>query len=134
MNEALPDLLTAGKNLDASLELLRTIGAIDNQDRITNIGRSIAEIPMHPRLAAIVITGRKENVQEQALLAACLISEEMIIDFRENAFETTTCDVTYQGNLMRCLAQNKDLDSKIRKKYRSKETRSSTTTLQKFSK
>ena len=70
------------------------------------------KVPAHPRLAAMVLEGKKQNAIEQGILSAALISEDMIINFKENAFETGPCDVCFQGNLMRNLERGEDLASR----------------------
>jgi ATP-dependent helicase HrpB len=55
--------------LAAAAALLRDLGALDDQDRITNTGREMVRIGAHPRLAAMMLTA---TTAEQAALAADL--------------------------------------------------------------
>jgi ATP-dependent helicase HrpB len=65
-------LLAQGQNL---LELL---GALDDQGRITTHGRSMASLPMHPRLANMVIRGAKFGWVETASNVAALLTDRDI--------------------------------------------------------
>lgn len=67
------------KNLDAALQLLRMLGAIDDSGAITPKGKTFSMLPLHPRLAAVVEAGRDTGCGEDALAAACLISEGFVI-------------------------------------------------------
>ncbi len=44
--------------VQAALRLLQRLGAIDGQGRMTDLGRQVQRIPLHPRLARILIDGR----------------------------------------------------------------------------
>lgn len=55
--------------LAAAAALLKDLGALDAQDRITTTGREMARIGAHPRLAAMMLAA---GSQEQAALAADL--------------------------------------------------------------
>ncbi|RUM40557.1 MAG: ATP-dependent helicase HrpB, partial [Desulfocapsa sp.] len=49
--------------------LLEQLGALDNNGTLTNTGKQIAALPLHPRLALMLLQGRK---QQQTLLACRL--------------------------------------------------------------
>ena len=72
--------------LDAALDLLAALGAVDG-GRVTALGREISRIPLHPRLARILIAsgGRREAA------AACAILADRVTLPRHPA--TTTCDL-----------------------------------------
>ena len=55
--------------LAAAAALLKDLGALDGQDRITHAGREMARIGAHPRLAAMMLAA---GTAEQAALAADL--------------------------------------------------------------
>ena len=55
--------------LAAAAALLKDLGALDEQDRITGTGREMARIGSHPRLAAMMLAA---GTDEQAALAADL--------------------------------------------------------------
>lgn len=59
--------------------LLRRLGATaanpSGGDRITDLGRSLAGLPAHPRLARLLLAGAEHGVLREASLAAALLSE-----------------------------------------------------------
>ena len=69
-----PDLPPAGP-LAAGQALLRALGALDAEGRITDTGRRMAQLGAHPRLAAMMLAAR--NPEEAALAAdiAALLEE-----------------------------------------------------------
>ncbi|MEO8277466.1 MAG: DEAD/DEAH box helicase, partial [Thermoanaerobaculia bacterium] len=53
---------------------LRLLGAIAD-DGITQLGRKLADFPLHPRLALLVLDAERRGVAEDAALVAALLSE-----------------------------------------------------------
>ncbi|MFL6253835.1 MAG: ATP-dependent helicase C-terminal domain-containing protein, partial [Pyrinomonadaceae bacterium] len=64
--------------LEAAEELLRRLGAIDAEGGITTLGRSMLRLPLHPRLARIVVEAESRGVAREACAVAALISERDI--------------------------------------------------------
>jgi ATP-dependent helicase HrpB len=62
----------------AARELLGRLGAVDNNGQLTDIGRRMARLPVHPRLARLVVEGEARGVGAAAAMAAALISERDI--------------------------------------------------------
>jgi len=62
----------------AARELLGRLGAIDKNGQLTDVGRRMARLPVHPRLARLVVEGEARGVGAAAALAAALISERDI--------------------------------------------------------
>ena len=56
--------------LEAAIRVLRRLGAIDRENRITIAGRRLQRVPVHPRIAAILLDGR--GAPEVAALCARL--------------------------------------------------------------
>lgn len=56
-------------------ELLRSIGAIDSEGNLKTDGKLMAELPMHPRLARLLIEASKRGVPKQGAMAAAVLSE-----------------------------------------------------------
>ena len=56
-------------------ELLRDLGALDSRGRITPLGRAMVRLPLHPRLAHMVIEGARMGLGKQACLLAALAGE-----------------------------------------------------------
>ncbi len=64
----------AAAALARSLELLRCLGAADDNG-VTQLGRALARMPVHPRLGRLLVEGRRLGCPERAALAAALLSE-----------------------------------------------------------
>src|SRR5262249_51371806 len=50
------------------------LGATDNGE-LTDLGRTIAHLPVHPRLARLLVEGRRLGCEDKAVLAAALLAE-----------------------------------------------------------
>ncbi|HNX95095.1 MAG TPA: ATP-dependent helicase C-terminal domain-containing protein, partial [Holophaga sp.] len=59
--------------LEAASDLLIQLGALDREGRITPLGRAMADLPLHPRLARLVTAGEELGVPQFARLAAALL-------------------------------------------------------------
>lgn len=59
-------------------ELLQELGALDERGRITAHGKAMAELPVHPRLAHMLINGHGRGHGKEAALIAALLSERDI--------------------------------------------------------
>lgn len=62
-------------------QLLIRLGALNENGRITRFGRQMANLPMHPRLASMVLEGRAEGAGILACELAALISERDFLRF-----------------------------------------------------
>lgn len=60
--------------LDQAEALLQRLGAI-TPEGLTELGRDLARLPVHPRLARLLIEGHKRRCLESATTAAALLSE-----------------------------------------------------------
>ncbi|RWX51661.1 ATP-dependent helicase HrpB [Candidatus Electrothrix marina] len=65
-------------------ELLQRLGALDRQGRITETGRAMADFPLHPRLARMLLLADKEN-RHTALDLAALLSEPDLLSGNDSA-------------------------------------------------
>ena len=67
------------ESLDRATTLLGRLGALapdrDGHPRITPLGRFLAGLPAHPRLARLLLAGGEHGVLREASLAAALLSE-----------------------------------------------------------
>lgn len=61
--------------LNAAQQLLQSLGALDGDARITPHGRAIAKLPLHPRLAHMLVTATGEGLEGEAALLAAILSE-----------------------------------------------------------
>ena len=59
--------------LEAGSRLLAGLGALDAQGRITPMGRRMARLPLHPRLARLVTAGEDLGIPRLARLGAVLL-------------------------------------------------------------
>lgn len=62
--------------------LLRDLGALDKDNRITGHGKQLARLPMHPRLAHMVVSGAEHGLSKLAVEVAALLSERDILQRR----------------------------------------------------
>lgn len=60
-------------------DLLKTLGALDAKGRITGLGRKMARLPVHPRLAAMLLAGIDLHLGATASLIAALLSERDLL-------------------------------------------------------
>ena len=74
----------AGAVAQAS-DLLQLLGAVDAQGRITEHGRALARLPLHPRLAHMVIAGHARGQGRLAAEIAALLGERDILNRRGDA-------------------------------------------------
>jgi ATP-dependent helicase HrpB len=86
--ETLLQLLTMGERedfpwLDAppadalqnARQLLRLLGAIDEQVHVTPLGKELARLPAHPRLGRLLLAGAEHGVLRETSITAALLSE-----------------------------------------------------------
>lgn len=59
--------------LEAAEKLLARLHALDEQGALTDTGRQMAAMPLHPRLARLVVAGRALGIAELACLTAALL-------------------------------------------------------------
>lgn len=72
------DMPPAGAFAQAT-QLLEELEALDAQGRITDIGRQMAALPLHPRLAHMLIVAQRFGVGGQACDLAALLSERDLL-------------------------------------------------------
>ncbi|MBL8708730.1 MAG: ATP-dependent helicase HrpB, partial [Rhodospirillaceae bacterium] len=63
-------------------ELLRELGALDAENRITAHGRAMAELGLHPRLAHMLITAKARGLGALACDIAAILSEKDLVSGR----------------------------------------------------
>jgi ATP-dependent helicase HrpB len=68
----------SAESLAAAETLLRRLGATDVRGRVTDAGRSMLRMPLHPRLARIVVEAETRGVANDACTIAALIAERDI--------------------------------------------------------
>jgi len=65
--------------------VLQTLGALDQQGRITPLGKKMAELPAHPRLSHMLLAAAEHNTIPLACDLAALLSERDISKGRERS-------------------------------------------------
>ena len=81
-------------------QLLHSLGALDSQGHITDHGRSMTDLPMHPRLAHMVLKGKAQGMGTLACDLAAALSERDLFKgsiAREHTDLRTRFDILYGG-------------------------------------
>ncbi len=73
-------------------ELLLRLGAVDAEGRLTQRGEAMAELPLHPRLAALLLAGLRRGIASLASLAAALLSERDPLRAADPRVAAPACD------------------------------------------
>lgn len=76
----------AAPALQAAHDLLRRLGALDGQRRLTDTGRQMLRFPVHPRLGRLIVEGERRGVGEDAAALAALVAEGDISDSARTRF------------------------------------------------
>lgn len=71
--------------LEEGMRLLQSLGAIDRLGRVTETGRRMAELPVHPRIAHMLLLGRQRGFGCLAADVAALLSERDIFRTADRA-------------------------------------------------
>ncbi len=91
-----------------AVELLKALDALDSDGRLTQAGRKLAQLPLHPRLAHMVMEGAAQGDGQTAAEIAMIVSEHGLggdavdLSARLDRFRT---DRTPRGNDARQLAR-----------------------------
>lgn len=64
--------------VDAAETLLLRLGAITEEGKLSDLGKQMLRLPLHPRLARLVLEGHKLGLSESSTLLAALLSERDI--------------------------------------------------------
>lgn len=91
--------LPEAKTITTLMSLLHQLGALDTEGFLTQKGLKMSFLPIHPRLAAIILEGKEADRELLALLAASLINEGMIVSKGIPAIDVGSCDISYQIEL-----------------------------------
>lgn len=62
----------------AAIELLTRLGALDGQGRVTDIGKRLLLVPLHPRQARLLLEASQRGVARDGAVLAALIAERDI--------------------------------------------------------
>ncbi|MES9830963.1 MAG: ATP-dependent helicase HrpB [Candidatus Thiodiazotropha sp. DIVDIV] len=84
-----------------AVDLLQTLGALDQQGRLTTLGKRMAELPTHPRLAHMLVHTPSKKRQLVSDIVS-LLSERDIINSREDG-----CDLGLRLRLLNAWRENR---------------------------
>jgi ATP-dependent helicase HrpB len=73
------------RSIDSALALLHDLGAIDEENRITPMGRRMVAFPLHPRIARMLIAAEHYGCVPTLCLVAALLQERSILIHRPGA-------------------------------------------------
>jgi ATP-dependent helicase HrpB len=71
-------------HLGAAEELLRRLGGLDAEGRVTELGRMMARLPVHPRLARLALESAARGAGREGALLAAILGER---DLRARSFD-----------------------------------------------
>ncbi|MBI1859706.1 MAG: ATP-dependent helicase HrpB [Deltaproteobacteria bacterium] len=66
--------------ISASMVLLNEMGAIDSMGRLTQVGKAMADFPLHPRLSRILLSSQGRPHQEKVVQLVAALSEGRLPD------------------------------------------------------
>jgi len=93
--------------INASSGLLKQLGAMDSAGRITELGRKLAELPVHPRLGMMLVKAGSVGLLPLACEIAALLEERDILE--GNA--VPCADIRERLRLLRSYAADRSKDS-----------------------
>lgn len=70
-------------NVAQAKQLLTLLGALEESGKVTETGKSMADLPCHPRIAKMLLSSAQQNLQPLAADIAALVEEKDPMD-REN--------------------------------------------------
>jgi len=100
-----------GAAVAAARNLLRGLGALDGEGRPTGSGRRMAELPLHPRLARLLLRGGELGMEGTAVRLAALLSERDI--FRSAPGEIAPLCESDLAERMEALTDRRERDRRL---------------------
>jgi ATP-dependent RNA helicase HrpB len=90
--------------LEQARELLVSLGAIDNTGGLTDMGRQLAALPLHPRLALMLLHGHKKGQTTLACRLAALLQNR---DLFRGGTKDRSVDIENRLDILRLFKQKK---------------------------
>jgi len=91
---------------DSARSLLRSLGALDLDSRITDRGRQMATLPMHPRLAHMLVAADRHGYGGIACDMAALLGERDVVRFDSGQQDA---DIRIRLDLLQALRRKRPL-------------------------
>lgn len=84
--------------LDQALETLKTLGALDEQEKLTEVGEVMAELPLEPEKARMVIEAEKYGCVEAVCTIASFLGGKSVFNRpNEKKFEADAAHVKFRN-------------------------------------
>ncbi|MCD6526109.1 MAG: ATP-dependent helicase HrpB [Desulfuromonas sp.] len=80
-------------HLDAAFRLLQQLGAIDGKRRLTAIGAKMARLPLHPRLARMVVAANSDDKKTLACQLAVILDSSQLFSSQHREGRATDSDL-----------------------------------------
>jgi ATP-dependent helicase HrpB len=80
------------ESIEHSIELLKMLGAVDENNTLTELGKKINNIPAEPRLAAMLINAKEAGCLEEAALATAIIEEKDFLTIKQKLPQSIAVD------------------------------------------
>ena len=93
-------------SFEEARELLKALNALDHRGKITHQGRRMADLPVHPRLAHMLIAAKAEGEGGIACDVAALLGERDVVRFEPGRHDA---DMGLRVELMGAARQNRPL-------------------------
>ncbi len=74
-------------------QVLQQLGALNDQQQLTGLGRQMAELPTHPRLAALLLSAKQMNLLDLGCDLVALLSEPDPWRRSESTIKPSDCDL-----------------------------------------
>ena len=71
------------ESIKRSIELLKMLGAVDEKDSVTELGKKINSIPSEPKLASMLIKAKESGCLDEAALATAIIEEKDFLTIKK---------------------------------------------------
>jgi ATP-dependent helicase HrpB len=96
--------------LSVARELLISLGALEADGQLTERGRMMLRVPLHPRLARLLVAGVQAGVGEQAATVAALLAERPLRRSGGPPPRTTDADILDEMELLEGRGDRRSLD------------------------
>lgn len=111
--------IPTSKSIEISMELLKNLGAIDEDGKITELGIEMSKLPLGARSARMIIESKRYGIQSDALICAILMEFGSInCSVRTDKAHKYNSDLIYELELFKEVYSNIDASSELHSKIR----------------